>query len=128
MGVKKHRTYYFGLSYTEKNVLLRGCVKSNPSGANGYTIDSKTCCRKGFKKLFSIGNNRLQKISKDLFCRIHNDPFCREKSATHLILLQWLNDFFQTNVESLPNKDIFHLPDNWTKAEVYDAFLTEAIA
>lgn len=127
LEVKKQRTYYFGLSYQEKNVLLRGCVKSSPTGASGYIVDGRPCCRKGFKKLFSIGNNRLQRISQNLFSRIRNDTVCREKSTTHLTLVHWLNDFFGTNVESLPNKDVFHLPDNWTKAEVFDAFQTEAI-
>lgn len=127
LEVKKQRTYYFSLSYQEKNVLLRGCVKSGHAGASGYSVNTRSFCREGFKKLFSIGNNRLQKITKNLFSRIQNDTFCRDKLATHLTLVQWLNDFFARNVESLPNKDIFHLPDNWTKTEVFDAFQTETM-
>lgn len=123
----KERTYYFGLSSVERNVLLHSCLKKSVRGTSGYSISGKPICREGFKKLYSIGNNRLQKISRNLFTHIQNDPFCRDKSTTHLTLVQWLNDFFHTNVESLPNKDIFHLPDNWTKSEVHDAFQNEAL-
>ena len=124
--VAKHRTYYYGLTHTEKNVLLRGCLKQNLQGRSGYVVNGKSFCRIGFKKLYSVGNNRLQKVSEDIFCRIQPDTFQKEKSTTQLALVQWLNDFFLTNVESLPNKDIFHLPDNWTKMEVFEAFKIES--
>src|SRR5450759_3368139 len=32
-----------------------------------------------------------------------------------------------TNVESLPNKDHFHLLDNWTKFEVFEALKNESM-
>src|SRR5450759_2027424 len=105
--VAKHRTYYYGLTHAEKNVLLRGCLKHNLQGRSGYVVNGKSFCRLGFKKLYSVGNNRLQKVSEDIFCRRHPDTFHKEKSTTQLALVQWLNDFFVTNVESLPNKDIF---------------------
>ena len=65
-------------------------------------------------------------MSEDIFCRIRNDTYSKDKSTIQLALVQWLNDFFMTNVESLPNKDIFHLPDNWTKLEVFEAFKLES--
>ena len=34
--------------------------------------------------------------------------------------------FFLTNMEGLRNKDILHLPDNWTKLEVFEAFKMES--
>lgn len=76
----------------------------------------------GLQKLYSIGNDRLQRLTTDIFCQRQHYRFVREKSVTQLALVQWLNNFFMINVESLPNKDIFHLPDNWTKSDVFDAF------
>ena len=125
-GVEKHRSYYYGLTHTEKNVLLRGCLKQNLQGQTGYTVNGNSFCREAFKKLYSVGNDRLKRVSADIFCRIESDRFQREKSTTQLALEQWLNDFFSTNVESLPDKDIFHLPDNWTKLEVFEAFKADA--
>ena len=66
--VLKHRTYYYGLTWSEKNVLLRGCMKPTPQGRTGYCVNGKSFCRSGFKKLYSVGNNRLQKVSQDIFC------------------------------------------------------------
>jgi len=125
--VEKHHTYYYGLTHTERNVLLRGCMKQTHQGRTGYVVHGKSCCRMGLKKLYSVGNNRLQRLAQDIFCRTEADPFCKEKSVTQLALVQWLSDFFMTNVESLPNKDIFHLPDNWTKLEVFEAFQMESL-
>lgn len=120
--VTKHRTYYYGLTMKEKNVLLQGCMTKVHQGRTGYTVGGKSCCRRGFKKLYSIGNDRLQRLTTDIFCQRQHYRFVREKSVTQLALVQWLNNFFMINVESLPNKDIFHLPDNWTKSDVFDAF------
>ena len=126
--VKKHRTYYYGLKATERNVLLRGCIQNGHGGRTGYQVLGEPFCREGFKKLYSVGNSRLQRVSHDIFLRIERDVFCREKSTAHLGLVQWLKEFFATSVESLPNKDIFHLPDNWTKLEVFEAFKKEAVS
>lgn len=123
--VMRERTYYFSLSREEKNIFLRGCLRGNIQGNRSYIVNGRTFCREGFKKLFSVGNTRIQRVSDNLLTRLSNDTFCKDKSSTTLGLLAWLNKFFATNVESLPNKDIFHLPDNWTKAEVYDAYQSE---
>jgi hypothetical protein len=120
-GCEKQRKYYFGLSQSERNILLRGCIQNN----KGYCVNGHVLCRQGFKKLFSVGNNRLQKVNANVFQRIENITFCKDTSSTQLGLVQWLDDFFSKNVESLPNKDIHHLPDNWTKLEVYEEFKHE---
>jgi len=125
--ISEQRKYYYGLTWSEKNVLLRGCMTKSTQGRTGYVINDKPFCRKGFKKMFSVGNGRLQRISEDIFCRIVPGTFIKEKSSAQLALVQWLNDFFITNVESLPNKDIFHLPDNWTKLEIFEAFKIESL-
>jgi hypothetical protein len=120
----KQRKFYFGLSYAEKNIFLRGCVVENRS-VSGYLINGNSFCRKGFKKLFSVGNNRLYKINSNIFSRVTNNPYCRETTSTHQNVVHWLNEFFSKNVNSQPDNDIHHLPDNWTKMEVYEAFKNE---
>jgi hypothetical protein len=120
-GCEKQRKYYFGLSQSERNILLQGCIQNN----KGYCVNDHVLFREGFKKLFFVGNNRLQKVNANVFQRIENITFCKDTSSTQLGLVQWLDDFFSRNVESLPNKDIHHLPDNWTKLEVYEEFKHE---
>ncbi len=125
-ALTKHCAFYFGLPLSERTILLRGCLKSSHTGRTGYEVEGNAFCRTGFKKLFSVGNNRLQRVSHGMFSRFQKDVFRKEKSGNHLSLVEWLKDFFKTNVESLPNKDIFHLPDNWTKLEVFDAFQNDS--
>jgi hypothetical protein len=125
--VAKQREYYFGLSLKERSVVLRGCINQSHRGRTGYVVNGVSLCRIGFKKLFSVGNDRLQRVAKDIFCQVQSNTFCKEKSTTQLSLEQWLNNFFSTNVESLPHKDIFHLADNWTKYEVFESFRNETL-
>jgi hypothetical protein len=120
------RNYYFGLLGAEQDVHIRSCVKKSPSGGKVYLVSGEPICRRGFKKLYSIGNNRLQKICSDLFSHSRFESGIREKSYTHLSLVQWLNQFLKVNVESLPNKGVFHLPDNLSKMQVFDEFQNEA--
>jgi hypothetical protein len=49
----KQRKYYFSLSQSERDILLRGCKVDG--GGIGYSVNGTTLCRKGFKKLFSVG-------------------------------------------------------------------------
>ncbi len=44
-----------------------------------------------------------------------------------LVLIEWLQDFFKTRVESLPNKNILHLPDNYTKWEIFKLFNSQYV-
>jgi hypothetical protein len=108
---------------TERNVLLCSCLEKTLQGRTGYSVNGKRFCRTGFKKLYSVGNDRLQRVSQDIFLRVKNEVFSKEKSCLNLSFVQWMNTFLSINVESLPNKDIFHLPHNWTKKEVYNLFI-----
>ncbi len=60
-----------------------------------------------------------------MFSRVTKDIYCREPTSLHHNVVQWLNGFFCKNVDSQPDKDIHHLPDNWTKMEVYETFKSE---
>jgi hypothetical protein len=60
--VTKQRQYYYGLTHTEKNVLLRGCMEKTHQGRSGYNVHGQSFCREGFKRLYSVGNDRLQKV------------------------------------------------------------------
>jgi hypothetical protein len=96
--------------------------KKHSKSGTGYSVNGKCFCRIGFKKLYSVGNDRLQRVSQDIFLRVKNEVFSKEKLCLNLSFVPWMNTFLSINVENLPNKDIFYLPDNWTKEEVYDRF------
>jgi hypothetical protein len=125
--VKKHRIYYYRLKPSERNVLLRGCIQNRHTGKTGYQVLGLPFCREGFKKLYSVGNDRLQRVTQDIFLRVDREIFRKQTSTNQLTLVEWLKDFFATSVESLPNKDIFHLPDNWTKQEVFEVFKKDSL-
>ena len=123
----QHRRYYFGLKHVERNVVLRGCLEKTLQGRTGYCVNGKRICRNAFKKLYSVGNDRLQRVSRDIFFKIENDVFRKEKSSVSLSFVQWMTTFLSKHVESLPNKDLFHLPDNWTKGEVFEMFKVDLL-
>jgi hypothetical protein len=90
-------------------------------------VNGRRICRIGFKKLYSVGNDRLQRVSKDIFFKVENDVFWKEKLSASLLFVQWMSIFLSKHVESLPNKEIFHLPNNWTKQEVYKMFKVDLL-
>ena len=46
----------------------------------------------------------------------------RTISDTSLLVKTWMKHFFDTHCESLPNKDVVHLPDNYSKFEVWNIY------
>jgi hypothetical protein len=38
------------------------------------------------------------------------------------VVISWMKNFFETHCESLPNKEVVHLPDNYSKLEVYNLY------
>jgi hypothetical protein len=110
--IMQHRRYYFGLKHVKRNIVVCGCLEKTLQGRTGYSVNERRICRSRFKKLYSIGNDCLQRVSKDIFFKVKNDVFCKEKFFASLSFVQWMTTFLSKHVESLPNKDIFHLLDN----------------
>ncbi|KAL3682683.1 hypothetical protein R1sor_000705 [Riccia sorocarpa] len=49
----------------------------------------------------------------------------RQPSAQAFILLEWLDSFFLSHCERQPGDGKYHLPNNFTKKEVYDHYKTD---
>ena len=82
-------------------------------------------CRKAFKRIHSIGNLRLSRIQT----RIKKDPtFYSDdyqgwitRPSTH-IAISWMHDLFSKHGESMLNRETIHIPDNFTRQEIYKLY------
>ena len=101
-----------------------GVGRGNQKFSRGrFKIKGVSVCRKAFKAVFCISNNMLQRLqdssSGSLYSpRLGGKPL----SNTSCVVIAWMKNFFETHCESLPNKDIVHLPDNYSKLEVWNLY------
>lgn len=88
-----------------------------------YKVFGRGVCRQAFKLVFCIGNHSLDRLR---FLKNQNaevkKPLGRVRGSLSYILESWMQDFFENNCEKLPNKDILHLPDSYSKLEVWKLF------
>ncbi|KAL3683117.1 hypothetical protein R1sor_001139 [Riccia sorocarpa] len=56
-----------------------------------------------------------------------NHQGSRQPSAEAFILLEWLDSFFLSHCERQPCDGKYHLPNNFTKKEVYDHYKTDKV-
>lgn len=52
-------------------------------------------------------------------------PTGRPNKKQTLLVVSWLESFFKTRVEHLPNKKILQLPDSFSKLEVWNIYKEE---
>ena len=52
----------------------------------------------------------------------YGKPSGKPMSDTSYIVIYWMRNFFQNHCESLPNKEVIHFPDNYSKFEVYNIY------
>ncbi|KAL3683649.1 hypothetical protein R1sor_001671 [Riccia sorocarpa] len=86
-----------------------------------------TVCRKAFKIIFCVGNSRLQRLRLQDKHPASIDTVARQPSAEAFILLEWLDSFFLSHCERQPADGKYHLPNNFTKKEVYDHYRTDMV-
>jgi hypothetical protein len=88
-----------------------------------YKIFGRGVCRHAFKLIFCIGNHTLDRLRflKNQSVEVKK-PLGRVRGSLSYILESWMQDFFHNNCEKLPNKDILHLPDSFSKLEVWKIF------
>ncbi|KAL3688025.1 hypothetical protein R1sor_014334 [Riccia sorocarpa] len=55
------------------------------------------------------------------------DTVARQPSVETFILLEWLDSFFHSHCERQPADGKYHLPNNFTKKEVYDHYMTDMV-
>ncbi|KAL3688455.1 hypothetical protein R1sor_014764 [Riccia sorocarpa] len=73
----------------------------------------------------SVGNNRLQRLRLEDKHHASIDTVTRQPFVEAFILLEWLDSFFLLHCERQPANGKYHLPNNFTKKEVYDHYKTD---
>ncbi|KAL3675951.1 hypothetical protein R1sor_025899 [Riccia sorocarpa] len=80
-----------------------------------------------FKIIFCVGNSRLQRLRLPDKHPASIDTVARQPSAEAFILLEWLDSIFLSHCERQPADGKYHLPNNFTKKEVYDHYRTDMV-
>ncbi|KAL3685834.1 hypothetical protein R1sor_003856 [Riccia sorocarpa] len=126
--LRSERKRYFRLSRTERAVYLESLVTKLEKGGVVFRLSHNlTVCRKAFKIIFCVGNSRLQRLRLPDKHHASIDTVARQPSAEAFILLEWLDSFFLSHYERQPADGKYHLPNNFTKKEVYDHYRTDMI-
>ncbi|KAL3696984.1 hypothetical protein R1sor_011060 [Riccia sorocarpa] len=86
-----------------------------------------TVCRKAFKIIFCVGNSRLQRLRIPDKHPASIDTVARQPSEEAFILLEWLDSLFLSHCERQHADGKYHLPNNFTKKEVYDHYRTDIV-
>ncbi|KAL3697378.1 hypothetical protein R1sor_011454 [Riccia sorocarpa] len=114
------------LARDERAVFLDGRYIGTSQNMTYLLRCGSSVCRRTFMTIYCLGGPKLTRIqnlsSENPTVR---DSFVREKTAEGFMLQEWLDRFFLTHCERQPNAQIYHLPSNLSKAEVYDYYKTE---
>lgn len=51
----------------------------------------------------------------------------RAPTSYALLCVQWLNAFILSCVERLPNREVFHIPDSYTKQEIFMDYVGQQV-
>ncbi|KAL3682515.1 hypothetical protein R1sor_000537 [Riccia sorocarpa] len=122
----RERKLYFRLTRSERAVYLDTLITKLKGGRVTYRLSQNIfVCRKAFKIVFSVGNNRLQRMRLEDKHPAALNTVVRQPSAQAFILLEWLDSFFLSHCERQPGDGKYHLPNNFTKKEVYDHYKTD---
>lgn len=119
-ALEKRKTY-MSMNKSMQNSYLVGCMQSTLAGYD-YHIGNVLLCRKAFKMLYSIGNCRLSRIQDRLErdCTYYSEArYKREVGSFANTAKTWMKDFFSNHGECMPNKDTIHIPDNFSRREIF---------
>ena len=96
-------------------------IQKNSRGK--FRIKGHPVCRIAFKAVFCISNNLLQRLQGSNNASLYSPRLGgRPLSNATCVVTTWMKNFFETHCESLPNKDIVHLPDNFSKFKVWNLY------
>ncbi|KAL3687559.1 hypothetical protein R1sor_013868 [Riccia sorocarpa] len=124
--LRRERKLYFRLTRSERAVYLDTLITKLKGWRVTYRLSQNIfVCRKAFKIVFSVGNNRLQRMRLEDKHPAALNTVVRQPSAQAFILLEWLDSFFLSHCERQPGDGKYHLPNNFTKKEVYDHYKTD---
>jgi hypothetical protein len=122
-ALNKRKTY-LAMNKSMQNSYLTGCMISTNT-VYDYRIGNILLCRKAFKKIHSIGNLRLSRIQTRLekdpsfYSKVHHG---RESGPFTNTALSWMRDFFSKHGECMPDRDTIHIPDNFSRREIYNLY------
>ncbi|KAL3694898.1 hypothetical protein R1sor_008549 [Riccia sorocarpa] len=124
--LRRERKLYFRLSRTERSIYLESLVTKLENGRVVFRLSQNLIVRrKAFKIVFCVGNSRMQRLRLEDKHPASIDTVARQPSAEAFILLEWLDSFFLSHCERQPADGKYHLPNNFTKKEVYDHYRTD---
>ena len=89
-----------------------------------YLVGVSEVCTRAFKSIYSTSTNRISR-AKRLYAQNpkREKPDGRPESWKAVAVKLWLKRFFDLNCEYIPNKNTRHLPDNFTKTEVFKIYV-----
>lgn len=119
--IQQERNNFFNLKRGPQNVFLRSCIRRSTLSTK-YAVSDVTVCRASFLKVFGISNLRIHKIISNVSQESFSLAFSTHETPQYCFLKQWLGNFITFNGEVLPNSNFTHLPDNFTKREVYSLY------
>jgi hypothetical protein len=118
------RKTYLSMNKSMQNSYLMGCIISTNTGY-AYRIGNILLCRKAFKKIHSIGNLRLSRIQTRLekdhsfYSKVHHG---QESGSLIDTAFSLMCDFFSKHGECIPDRDTIHIPDNFSRREIYNLY------
>ena len=122
--IKQEREVFLGMKRSSQNTFLRASIGILQKHTR-YTVSDEIVCRRCFLKVFCLSNQRMKKV---LACSRFEDEVTQYSYASRdtpqlSFLKNWLEVFVTYNGESIPNCKFTHLPDNFTKTEVYNLYI-----
>jgi len=118
------RKRYLSMNKSMQISYLVGCMQYTLSGYD-YHIGSLFICRKAFKMFHSMGNFCLSRIQENL----EKDPtfyleVCHKRQFGPLsnTTMLWMKGFFSKHGECIPNREIIHIPNNFSRLEIYNLY------
>ena len=135
-GLQAIRHVYFSLNGEEQDTFIADRLQLISDGGSRTSVSfeyyltvNDRCCRKAFKIALGIGNLRLNRIhcrclSGDAF---FEDPYV-EISGKGLVgkhAVIWMQNYFRMHCEVMPTTGRLHLPDNYTRDELYQIYKDE---
>eukprot|EP01018_Ginkgo_biloba_P010915 Gb_30936 [translate_table: standard] len=104
--------------------------ETSPSTVDTFSIGGNTPSTTKYM-LHSLGNSCLSRIQECL----EKDPSFYSKAnvprtcgPTSNLAIIWLKDFISKHGEIMPNRDTIHIPDNFSKVEIFNMYKEHAIA
>lgn len=79
-------------------------------------------CVRAFWRVFCIGAGRFKNVQLRVAKNVSwvDVPRVGKQPTSYALLcVQWLDTFILSCVERMPNREIFHLPDSYTKEEIF---------